>query len=180
MHKHLCLICQYRVCEWTNTRWSCAVQATRCAPVVQAAPPSEDDPPFMRNVFLSHGGPSFIHVRAVRDLLDALDFVPVIAQELRSFGLSVHEKVQGWMRICRTAIVLATVDDKPAGNSRTRPNIENSRRATPKRCGSSLTGPVFSTLSLHSSGSCERSRFDIVRGLLRRPVIAQRAALHSV
>jgi hypothetical protein len=65
---------------------------------MQAAPPSEDDPPFMRNVFLSHGGPSFVHVRAVRDLLNALDFVPVIAQELPSFGLSVHEKVQGWMR----------------------------------------------------------------------------------
>jgi predicted nucleotide-binding protein len=106
LHMLLCLVCQYRV--------------------TQATPLSEGGPPFMRNVFLSHGGPSFVHVRAVSDLLNALDLVPVIAQELPSFGLSVHEKVQGWMRICRSAIVLATADEQLDNeNSRTRPNIEH-------------------------------------------------------
>lgn len=106
LHMLLCLVCQFRV--------------------EQTTPSSEDDEPFKRNVFLSHGGPAFVHVRAVSGLLNALGFVPVIAQELPSFGLSVHEKVQGWMRICRSAIVLATADDQPgSGHPRTWPNIEH-------------------------------------------------------
>jgi predicted nucleotide-binding protein len=77
-------------------------------------------------VFISHGGPSFSHVCAVRDLLNELGLMAVIVQQLPSFGLSVHEKVRRWMRICRSAIVLATADDKSVvGEPRTRPNIEH-------------------------------------------------------
>jgi predicted nucleotide-binding protein len=58
--------------------------------------------------------------------LNALGLVPVIVQQLPSVGQSVHGKVQGWMRICRSAIVLATADDESVvGEPRTRPNIEH-------------------------------------------------------
>jgi len=78
----------------------------------------------MRNVFITHGGPSFFHVSAVGDLLNEFGFVPVIVQELPSFGLSVNEKVRSWMRICPSAIVLATADSQSAyKKSRTRQNI---------------------------------------------------------
>jgi predicted nucleotide-binding protein len=126
LHMFQCLICHYRIDEADRyvlgmrgaSAALCSSHAGRATNRGRSA--------FTKNVFISHGGPSFSHVRAVRDLLNALDFVPVIAQELPSFGLSVHEKVQGWMRICRSAIVLATADDKSAaGNSRTRPNVEH-------------------------------------------------------
>jgi len=84
LHMLLCLRCQYRVCERTNT---CPASAAceLCRPR-----PQRGRSAFMRNVFVSHGGPSFAHVRAVRDFLDALDFVPVIVQQLLSSAVSVE------------------------------------------------------------------------------------------
>jgi predicted nucleotide-binding protein len=121
-----CLRCQYRVAEMDQ--YVLAMRGA-CAELCPSHAQSRANPgrsAFMRNVFISHGGPSFSHVHAVRDLLNALGLVPVIVQQLPSVGQSVHGKVQGWMRICRSAIVLATADDESvAGDSRIRPNIEH-------------------------------------------------------
>jgi hypothetical protein len=139
----------------------------------------------MRNVFITHGGPSFFHVSAVGDLLNESGFVPVIVQELPSFGLSVNEKVRSWMRICPSAIVLATADSQSAyKKSRTRQNIVHEigmLQAMPtiqnrivylkepgvqfssniaERCGSSLLRNVFRMYSFRSLEGCERSHFD--------------------
>jgi len=82
--------------------------------------------PLMKNIFISHGGPSTAHVKAVRDLLDALGFTPVVAIHMPNLGLSIHDKVRKCMRICRSAIVLATPDEEsPAQLIRTRPNVEH-------------------------------------------------------
>jgi predicted nucleotide-binding protein len=77
-------------------------------------------------VFISHGGPSVIHVKAVCDLLDALGLTPVVSIDMPNLGLSVQDKVNKCMRICCSAVVLATLDDEaPAPTTRARPNVEH-------------------------------------------------------
>ena len=82
--------------------------------------------PFIKNVFISHGGPAITHVRAVGNLLDALGLTPVVAIDMPNLGLSIHDKVRKCMRICRSAIVLATPDEESlTQTTRTRSNVDN-------------------------------------------------------
>ncbi len=61
-----------------------------------------------RNVFVSHAGSQAGLVRELRGLLEALGFVPVVAMELPSLGKPVYTKILRCMKICRSAIVVAT------------------------------------------------------------------------
>jgi predicted nucleotide-binding protein len=125
LHVLLCLVCHYRIDEVQGVLASRGESAELCSSYAGPAT-NRGRSVFTKNVFISHGGPSFSHVCAVRDLLNELGLMAVIVQQLPSFGLSVHEKVRRWMRICRSAIVLATADDKSVvGEPRTRPNIEH-------------------------------------------------------
>jgi predicted nucleotide-binding protein len=77
-------------------------------------------------IFISHGGPSRVHVDSVRDFLQALGLAPVIVTDLPNLNLSVNEKVRFYMGLCAGGIALATLDDEvEAAKSRTRPNVEN-------------------------------------------------------
>jgi hypothetical protein len=125
LHVLLCLVCHYRIDEVQGVLASRGESAELCSSYAGPAT-NRGRSVFTKNVFISHGGPSFSHVCAVRDLLNELGLMAVIVQQLPSFGLSVHEKVRRWMRICRSAIVLATADDESVvGEPRTRPNIEH-------------------------------------------------------
>lgn len=77
-------------------------------------------------IFISHGGPSRLHVNSVRDFLAALGLSGVIVADLPNLNLSVNEKVRYYMSLCTGAIVLATEEDETiAKEARTRPNVEN-------------------------------------------------------
>lgn len=85
-------------------------------------PPARPTP----NVFISHGGPSRIHVDQARDFLSALGLQPIIVADLPNMNLSVNEKVRFYMNLCTGAIALATSEDETIANAqRTRPNVEN-------------------------------------------------------
>lgn len=77
-------------------------------------------------LFLSHGGPSMIHVYRMRDFLDALGLVGIVVKDMPNLNLSVHEKVRHYLGICAAGIALATVEDETtAAEHRARPNVEN-------------------------------------------------------
>jgi predicted nucleotide-binding protein len=81
---------------------------------------------FSRTVFISHGGQFLKHVYAVRDLLTALGFSPIVARYMPNLGESTNAKVDACMRICRAAVVLATADDEVGAScSLTRPNVQH-------------------------------------------------------
>jgi len=84
------------------------------------------DRAFSRNVFVSHGGRTICHVEKVRELLEALNFKPIVVMNMPNLGLSIGDKVRKWMSICRSAVVLATADDESvAVVQRTRPNVDH-------------------------------------------------------
>jgi hypothetical protein len=77
-------------------------------------------------VFISHGGSYMGHVNTLSDFLVALGTYPVVVCKLPNQGLSLNKKVQYYMSLCNSAIVLATLDDEiDAKNKRTRPNVDN-------------------------------------------------------
>ena len=77
-------------------------------------------------IFISHGGPTRIHVDTVRDYLNALGLSPVIVMDLPNFGFSVNQKVLYYMRLCSGGIALATAEDETTAHElRARPNVEN-------------------------------------------------------
>ncbi len=121
-HLLVCQACQIRVAEFDEY-----VAATR--PALRSLRVKKAGlPPFLRNVFISHGGPSITHVEAVCELLEVLDLTPVVSIYMPNLGLSIHDKVRKCMRICSSAVVLATPDDDEEVASqtrRTRPNVEH-------------------------------------------------------
>lgn len=121
-HLMVCHWCQIRVTEFDDFRPLLGF-------AVRSLPPNKPGllrRPLMKNVFISHGGPSIRHVRAVGDLLTALGLTPVVSIDMPNLGLSVQDKVRKCMRICRSAVVLATPDvEAPAKTSRTRPNVDH-------------------------------------------------------
>jgi predicted nucleotide-binding protein len=77
-------------------------------------------------IFISHGGPTMIHVQLVRDFLVALGLAPIVVTDMPNLNLSVNEKVRFYMSLCSGAIALATAEDETTANERrTRPNVEN-------------------------------------------------------
>jgi hypothetical protein len=77
-------------------------------------------------IFVSHGGPSLVHVQLVRDFLVALGLAPVIVRDAPNLNLSINEKVRFYMELCAGAVALATVEDETTANElRARPNVEN-------------------------------------------------------
>lgn len=81
---------------------------------------------FQPHVFLSHGRPCMEHVRSVAALLLALKLNPVIVEDKPNLGLSIHQKVRKYVKMCRAAVVFATSDEKNRGTrTRTRPNIDH-------------------------------------------------------
>lgn len=77
-------------------------------------------------VFISHGGLYMKHVDTLSDFLEALGAFPVVACKLPNQGFSLNEKVQYYMSLCNSAIILATLDDEiDAKKKRTRPNVDN-------------------------------------------------------
>jgi len=77
-------------------------------------------------IFISHGGPTMIHVDLVREFLAALGLWPVVVRQMPNLNLSVNEKVRFYMALCTGAIALATAEDETIANEqRTRPNVEN-------------------------------------------------------
>lgn len=116
-----CPTCQLRVIESDQF---VAATCTALHETLQRKAPRREF--LFKNVFIAHGGPSLGHVEAISDLLIALGLRPVIARKMPSLGFSVHAKVRNWMRICRSAIVLASSDGEfPSTRSRTRPNIDH-------------------------------------------------------
>jgi hypothetical protein len=86
------------------------------------------DPPTRPNplIFVSHGGPVRTHVDATKELLTVVGLVPIVVEDMPSYGMSVNEKVRRYIGICTAAIILATEDEEIiAPEARTRPNIEN-------------------------------------------------------
>lgn len=121
-HLLVCHWCQIRVTEFDDfiPRLGAGVRS------LQLNKPGLLRRPLMKNVFISHGGPSITHVRAVGDLLSALGLTPVVSIDMPNLGLSLQDKVRKCMRICRSAVVLATPDEEaPAQTARTRPNVEH-------------------------------------------------------
>jgi len=59
-------------------------------------------------IFISHGGPVRTHVDATRELLSVVGLAPIVVADMPNYGLSVNEKVLGYMRVCVAAVVLAT------------------------------------------------------------------------
>jgi hypothetical protein len=79
-----------------------------------------------QNVFISHGGPTQTHVDLVVALLEAVGLVPVVVMNRPNLGMSVNEKVHHYMRLCDSAVVLATEEDETTVHEgRARPNVEN-------------------------------------------------------
>lgn len=77
-------------------------------------------------IFISHGGPTRIHVDCMRDFLKALGLEPIIVADLPNMNMSINEKVLSYLSICTGAIALATSEDETtAAEKRTRPNVEN-------------------------------------------------------
>lgn len=77
-------------------------------------------------IFISHGGPTMVHVDLVRDFLAALGLWPVVVRQMANLNLSVNEKVRFYMALCTGAIALTTAEDETVANEqRTRPNVEN-------------------------------------------------------
>ncbi|PYI79566.1 MAG: hypothetical protein DME26_23180 [Verrucomicrobia bacterium] len=77
-------------------------------------------------IFISHGGPTLMHVIAVKEFLQALGLAPIVVRDMPNLNLSVNEKVRVYMGICTAAIALATVEDETtAREQRARPNVEN-------------------------------------------------------
>lgn len=77
-------------------------------------------------IFISHGGPTLIHVHLVRDFVAALGLSAVVVCELPNLNLSINEKVRFYMSLCAGAIALATSEDETvAREQRARPNVEN-------------------------------------------------------
>jgi hypothetical protein len=93
-HLLLCLKCQYRVDEADRCILTIRNASAELCSSSMVFAANRGRSAFEKNVFISHGGPSFSHVCTVRELLNELGLMPVIVQELPSFGLSVHEKVR--------------------------------------------------------------------------------------
>ena len=55
-----------------------------------------------------------------------LGLVPIVVEDMPSYGMSVNDKVRRYISVCTAAIILATEDEEIiAPEARTRPNIEN-------------------------------------------------------
>lgn len=77
-------------------------------------------------IFISHGGPTRIHVDTIRDFLDSLGLSGVIVMDQPNLNLSLNEKVRFYMDLCAGGIALATIEDETiAHEKRTRPNVEH-------------------------------------------------------
>lgn len=86
------------------------------------------DPPVRTTpyLFLSHGGPTLTHVRALQAFLDAIGLSPIAVLDMPNLNMSVNEKVRHYMGLCTGAIILATAEDETSsGEQRARPNVEN-------------------------------------------------------
>ena len=68
------------------------------------------------SIFISHGRKSTA-LDLVEDFIRALGLIPVIVMNQSSQGMSVDTKVSSYMKVCASAIILATGDDKVEGNS---------------------------------------------------------------
>jgi len=79
-----------------------------------------------RYVFISHGGPTRTHVDMAKELMVSVGLFPIVVADMPNLNFSVNKKVQGYMGICESALVLATAEDETiALETRTRPNVEN-------------------------------------------------------
>src|SRR5579862_1429350 len=124
-HVFQCHVCQVRLTETDNFVLAMRGAGAKMRAIQAKSPIDKARSAFNRNVFVSHGGPAFCHVQAISELLSTLGFESIVVQQQPALGSSVYDKVTRWMRICRSAIVLATADDGSAAGSRTRPNVEH-------------------------------------------------------
>ena len=93
---------------------------------VELLAPDEQPNSLSPYIFISHGGKTRTHVDATKQLIENLGLFPIVVADLPNFGVSINDKVLGYMALCHAAIVLATVEDEViAGEQRTRPNVEN-------------------------------------------------------
>jgi hypothetical protein len=79
------------------------------------------------SIFISHGGPTMVHVDAVAELLQTVGLQPVVVAKLPNMNMSVNEKVLGYLKTCVAGIALATEEDEivATNEKRPRPNVEN-------------------------------------------------------
>jgi predicted nucleotide-binding protein with TIR-like domain len=122
-HLLVCQACQIRLTELDDL--IAATRSTVRSFLLRGPGPGLSHRPFKKNVFISYGGPSITHVEAVCDLLNALGLKPVVTIDMPNLGLSVQDKVRKCMRICRSAVVLATSDEEAPQAARTRRNVEH-------------------------------------------------------
>ena len=72
------------------------------------------------NIFISHGKESEA-LNLLNNFIRAIGLIPVIVIEQPSQGMSLDDKVIGYMRRCAAAIILATGDDKVEGSEHFQP-----------------------------------------------------------
>ena len=61
--------------------------------IARLLPPDTSPPRSPHTVFISHGGPTMVHVDRVSDLLTAVGLFPVVVAKLPSMNLSLNQKV---------------------------------------------------------------------------------------
>jgi predicted nucleotide-binding protein len=120
-HLLVCQSCQLRLAEY-----DAYITTTRAALRTFKRKSVAFEHPFTKNVFITHAGPEMRAVEDLGELVDALGLNPVVCIQMPNLGLSVNDKVHKYMRICGSAIVLATAEEPDlAQTTRTRPNVEH-------------------------------------------------------